>query len=155
MGFYLSSYICRRVWWYPAIVSFKDNPDQSSWQTGPLQMLGARQLSSRIYPDQHQLTSLLYQQFDISTSSHIRNFWMKLMATSIKLLCILRFLFLPPNTNYPVFSSFLFSVETPNHFQHLVTGVSCRVSHNAKQAITLKSASSKFRNVKIKVIIVT
>ena len=31
----------------------------------------------------------------------------------------------------------------------------CRVSHNAKQAITLKSASSKFRNDIIKVIIVT
>ena len=48
-----------------------------------------------------------------------------------------------------------FSVETPNHFQHLVSGVSCRVSHNAKQAITLNSASSKFRNDIVDVITAT
>ena len=118
-------------------------------------MLGARQLSPRSYPDQHQLTSLLYQQFDISTSSHKRNFSMKLMATSIITLCTLRFLFLTPNTNHPVFTSFSFSVETPSQFQYLVSGVSCRVSHNAKQAVTLNSASSKFRNDIIEVIIAT
>ena len=39
MGLYLSSYICERIWWYPAMVGFKDNPDQSSWQTGPRQCL--------------------------------------------------------------------------------------------------------------------
>ena len=39
----------------------------------------------------------------------------------------------PPNATYPVFSTFSFSVETPNHFQHLVSGVSCRVKPNAEQ----------------------
>ena len=45
----------------------------------------------------------------------------------------LEIFFWPPNTTYPVFFSFSFSVDAPNHFQHLVSGVSCRVSHNAKQ----------------------
>ena len=62
---------------------------------------------------------------------------------------------LPPNSTCSVFSSFSFSVETPNHFQHLITGVSCRVSQNAKQAITLNSASSKHRNDLIEVIAAT
>ena len=136
MGWYFSSYICGRIWWYPAMVGFKDNPDQNSWQTGPRQCLDPDNWVQGVTRTNISwLLCCLYQQFEIST--HVRNFSMKLMATSIKTLCILRFLFLTPNTNYRVFSSFSFSVETPNHFQHLVSGVSCRVSHNAKRSITL------------------
>ena len=60
-------------------------------------------------------------------------FSMKLMATSIVTLCISRFPFLAPQFYLPSHFFFSFSVETPNQFQNLFSGVSCRVSHNAKQ----------------------
>ena len=60
-------------------------------------------------------------------------FSMKLMVTSIVTLCISRFHFLTPQYYLPSHFFFSFSVEAPNQFQNLVCGVSCRVSHNAKQ----------------------
>ena len=41
--------------------------------------------------------------------------------------------FLTPQYHLASLLFFFFSVETHNHFQHHVSGVSCRVSHNAKQ----------------------
>ena len=77
---------------------------------------GARQLSLRSYPDQHRLTSLLFQQFDISTSSHIRNFSMRLMATCIMTLLIYRFLFLTPQYYLPSLLFFFLFRRDPQSF---------------------------------------
>ena len=61
-----------------------------------LSMPGARQLSRRSSLDQPQLTSLLYQQFDVLSSFHRQNSLTKLMAISLKRLCTLKFLFWTP-----------------------------------------------------------
>ena len=45
--------------------------------------------------------------------------------------------FLTPQYQLPRLLFFFLFHRDPNHFQYLVSGVSCRVSHNAKRAITL------------------
>ena len=63
------------------MVSFKENLDQSSSQIGPRQIPGVRQLSRKNQLNQLQMNTQPYQQFDTYTSSHIRNFLMRLVAT--------------------------------------------------------------------------
>ena len=94
---------------------------------------GARQLNPKNSLDQPQLTSLLYQQFDVLTFYHIRSSLTELMAISSMTLCIVKFCFDPPLPTPN--QSFLFSLSPrgPNQFQYLVNELSCRISHNAQQ----------------------
>ena len=48
-----------------------------------------------------------------------------------------------------------FDLTDFQNYQTVISGNKCRVSHNGKRAITLKSANSKFRNDILQVIIAT
>ena len=146
MGSYLSSYICGRIWCFllwsvPKIIQIKvrDKLDPvNAWsQTIKSKKVTPNNISWLLYCTNSSI-SLLLPTYETSQSYWwLPAYWHYIYRD---------FFSLTPNTTCSVFSSFSLSVETPNHFQHFVSVVSCCVRYSAKRAITLNSASSKFRN---------
>ena len=111
------------IWLWPFQRSSNSESEINWTPSVPL----ARHLSPRNSLDQLQPTSLVYQQFDVLTSSHIRNSRTKVMAISLMTLCVLKFIFLAPQYLHltSLFSFFYLSHRGPNHFQYLNNAKGC------------------------------
>ena len=81
-----------------------------------LSIPGAGKSSGKKYLNQLQMNTRPHQQLDTHTSSHIRNFSTRLMATCTMTLFIYRFLFLTPEFYLPSPLYFFFFRRDPQSF---------------------------------------